>query len=244
MLLYWRRLLHCKEIHPVHPKDQSWVFIGRTDAEAETPILWPPDAKSWLIGKVPDCGRDWEQEGKGLTEYETSGWHHRLNAHEFQKAPRVGDGRDAWCAVIHGVIKGGTRLSNWTELNWVMYGCKSWTIMKVELWRIAKCSVEEDSSESLGLQEVKPVNPKRNQPWILIGRTDAEAPILWPPDAKSQLIGKNPNAERDWRQEKGTTENETVRWHHQLYGHEFEQASEVGDRLGSLMCSSPWGRKK
>ena len=76
--------LDCKEIQPVHPKgDQSWVFIGRTDAEAETPILWPPDAKSWLIGKDPDAGRDWGQEEEGMTEDEMAGWHHQFDGHEF-----------------------------------------------------------------------------------------------------------------------------------------------------------------
>ena len=77
--------LDCKEIQPVHPKgDQSWVFIGRTDANAETPILWPPQAKSWLIGKYPDAGRDWGQEEKGMTEDETAGWHHRLDGYESE----------------------------------------------------------------------------------------------------------------------------------------------------------------
>ena len=77
--------LDCKEIQPVHPKgDQSWVFIGRTDAEAGTPILWPPDAKSSLIGKDPDAGRDWGQAEKGTTEEEMAGWHHRLEGHEFE----------------------------------------------------------------------------------------------------------------------------------------------------------------
>ena len=76
--------LDCKDVHPVHPKeDQSWVFIGRTDAKAETPILWPPHAKNCLIGKDPDAGRDWRQEEKGTTEDELTGWHHRLNGHEF-----------------------------------------------------------------------------------------------------------------------------------------------------------------
>ena len=76
--------LDCKEIQPVHPKgDQSWVFIGRTDVEAETPILCPPDAKSWLIGKDPDAGKDWRREEKGTTEDEMVGGHHRLNGHEF-----------------------------------------------------------------------------------------------------------------------------------------------------------------
>ena len=76
----------CKEIQPVHSKgDQSWVLIGRTDAKAETPILWPPDKKSWLIGKVPDAGQDWGKKEKGTTEDEMAGWHHhRLDGHEFE----------------------------------------------------------------------------------------------------------------------------------------------------------------
>ena len=95
--------LDCKEIQPVHPKgDQSWVFIGRTDAEAETPILWPPHAKSWLIGKDPDAGRDWGQEEKGTTEDEMAGWHHWLDGHESEWTPGVSDGQgclaccDSW----------------------------------------------------------------------------------------------------------------------------------------------------
>ena len=92
----WRRLLSpldCKEIQPVHPTgNQSWVFTGRTDVETETPILWPPDAKSWLIGKDPDAGRAWGQEEKGMTEDEMVEWHHWLNGHGFGETPTVGDG--------------------------------------------------------------------------------------------------------------------------------------------------------
>ena len=85
--------LNCKEIQPVHPQgDQSWVFIGRTDAEADTSVLWPPHAKSWLTGKDPDAGRDWGQEEKGKTEDEMVGWHHQLDEHEFVQALGVGDG--------------------------------------------------------------------------------------------------------------------------------------------------------
>ena len=85
--------LDSKEIKPVHPKgNQPWLFIGRTDAEAEAPILWSPDAKSWLIGKDPDAGKNWGQEEKGSTEDEMVGWHHRLNGHELEKAP--GDGEE------------------------------------------------------------------------------------------------------------------------------------------------------
>ena len=77
--------LDCKEIQPVHPEgDQSWVFIGKTDAEAETPVLWPPHVKSWLIRRDPDAGRDWVQEEKGTTEDEMAGWHHQLDGHEFE----------------------------------------------------------------------------------------------------------------------------------------------------------------
>ena len=107
--------LECKEIQPVHSKgDQSWVFIGRT----ETTILWPPqNAKSWLIGKDPDAGRDWEQEEKGKTEDEMAGRHHRLDGNEFEWTQGVGDGQGGLvCCVIHGVTKSQTQLSNWTEL--------------------------------------------------------------------------------------------------------------------------------
>ena len=86
--------LDCKEIQPVHSEgNQSWVFFGRTDAKAATPVLWPPHAKSWLIGKDSDAGRDWGQEEKGTTEDEMAGWHHQLDGHEFEWTPRVGDGQ-------------------------------------------------------------------------------------------------------------------------------------------------------
>ena len=96
--------LDCKEIQPVHPKgNQSWLFIGRTDAEAEAPILWPPDAKNWLIRKHPVTGKDWRQEGKGMTADETVGWHHQLKGHEFEQTPGVGDGQGGLaCSSPHG----------------------------------------------------------------------------------------------------------------------------------------------
>ena len=86
--------LDCKEIQPIHPKgNESWIFIGRTDAEAETPILGPPDVKNWLLGKNPDAGKDWRQEEKGMTEDEMVGWHLRLDGHEFEQALGIGDGQ-------------------------------------------------------------------------------------------------------------------------------------------------------
>ena len=108
--------LDCKEIQPVHPKgNQSWIFIGRTDAEAETPILWPPDVKSWLTGKDPDAGKDWRQEEKGRTEDEMVGWHRRLNGHEFEQAPRVGVGRggQACCSLWTCKESDMTEWLNW-----------------------------------------------------------------------------------------------------------------------------------
>ena len=116
--------LDCKEIQPIHPKgDRSWVFIGRTNVEAETPILWPPNSKSWLIWKDPDAGNDWGQEEKGTTEDEMVGWNHWLNGHESGWTPGVGNGWGAWCGAVHGVSKSQTWVSNWTELNrWEHWG--------------------------------------------------------------------------------------------------------------------------
>ena len=110
--------LDCKEIQPVHSKgDQSWVFFGRTDVEAETPILWPPHAKSWLIGKDSDAGRDWGQEEKGTTEDEMAGWHHRLDGHESGWTSEVGDGQGglACCNSWRRKESDTTERLNWNE---------------------------------------------------------------------------------------------------------------------------------
>ena len=111
--------LDCKQIKPVNPiGNQSWIFIGRTDAEAETPILWPPDAKNWLTGKDPDAGKDWRQEEKGMAEDEMVGWHHRLDGHEFEQALGVGDGQGglACCSPWGRRESDTTKRLNWTEL--------------------------------------------------------------------------------------------------------------------------------
>ena len=110
--------LDFREIQPVNPKgNQSWIFIGRTDAEAETPVPWPHDAKNWLIGKDPEAGKDWGQKEKGTTEDEMVGWHHRHDGHEFEQARELVMNSKAWRAVVHGVAKSQTWLSDWTELN-------------------------------------------------------------------------------------------------------------------------------
>ena len=94
LVLGWESPWGCKEIQPVHPKgNQSWIFIGKTNAEAEAPILWPPDAKSWLIRKDPDAGKDWGQKEKGMAEDEMAEWHRQLNEHEFEWTPGVGEGQ-------------------------------------------------------------------------------------------------------------------------------------------------------
>ena len=111
--------LDCKEIKPVHSKgDQPWVFFGRNDAKAETPVLWPPHAKSWLIGKDSDAGRDWGQAEKGTTEDEKAGWHHWLDGHESESTPGVGEGQGGLACRKESDM---TERLNWTEL------CIVWT---------------------------------------------------------------------------------------------------------------------
>ena len=119
--------LDCKEIHPVHAKDQSWVFIGRTDVEAETPILWPPDSKSWLIWKGPDVGKDWRREEKGITEDEMVGWHHRLMS--LGKLQELIMNREAWHAVVTKVRHNWANELNWTEYQQlIFFNWLSWFI--------------------------------------------------------------------------------------------------------------------
>ena len=131
----------------------------------------------------------------------------------------------AWRAAVHRVTKSWTQLSNWTELNWSVV-------------------LEKTLESPLGCKEIQLVNTKGNQPWISIERTDceAEAPILWPPDAKSWLFWKDPDAGKG-QEEKGKTEDEVVGWHHRLNGHEFEQAPGDSEGQGNLVCCSPWVAK-
>ena len=125
----------------------------------------------------------------------------------------------------------------------VMYGCESWTIKEswaLKNWCFWTVVLEKILENLLYYKEIKPVNPKGNQPWIFIGRTDAEALILWPPDAKNWLLRKDPDAGKHWRQEeKGTTQDEMVAQHHRLNGHEFEQALGIGDEQESLAGCNP-----
>ena len=113
--------MDCKVIKLVNAKgNQSWIFIGKTDAEAEAPILWPPDAKKWFIRKDPDAGKNWREEEKGTTEDEMVGWHHQLDGHEFEQALGVGDELVSLDLLVHRVKKSQTQLRDWTELNWCL----------------------------------------------------------------------------------------------------------------------------
>ena len=127
---------------------------------------------------------------------------------------------------------------------WELDYKESWAPKNWCFWNVV---LEKTLESPLDWKEIQPVNPKGNQSWIFFGRTDAEAetPTLWPPDVKNWLIGKDPDAGKDWRwEEKVTTEDEMVGWHHQLNGHESEQVLGVGDGQGSLACCSPWDRKE
>ena len=160
--------LDCKEIQPVHPKgNQSWIFIGRTDAEAETPILWPPDMKNWLIWKDPDAGKDWRREEKGMTEDEMVEWHHRLDGHEFEEALGVRDGQGSLeCCSLWGG-KSQTGLSNWTELNWTELNWKLHKQLKKSLSiRLFKHSISKDIKQSF--LEVKIVKCLTQVPGIYL----------------------------------------------------------------------------
>ena len=132
----------------------------------------------------------------------------------------------------------------------VMYGCESRTISKESRapknWCFWTVVLEKTLESPLDCKQIQPVHPKGDQSWMFIGRTDAEAeaPILWAPDTENWLIGEDPDVGKDWRQEKGMTGNEMIGWHHQLDGHEFEQAPGVGDGQGSLVCCSPWDCKE
>ena len=141
------------------------------------------------------------------------------------------------------LVQGMFSFSSYVQM-WELSYKEGWTLKNWCFWIVV---LEKTLKSPLDSKEIKPVNPIRNQPWISIGRNDAEteAPILWPPDVKSWLLGKDPDARKDWRQkEKGMTKNEMVGWHHWLNGHKFEQS--LGDSEGqrSLVCCSSWGRKE
>ena len=157
--------------------------------------------------------------------------------------PRQHIKKQRYCFANKGLSSQGYGFSSSHVWMWDLEYKESWAPKNWCFWTM----VLEKTLEifPLDFKKIKPVNPEENLFWIFIGRTDDEAPILWPPDVKNWLIWKDPDAGKDWRQEeKGTTGDEMVGWHHRLSGHEFEQAPGVGDRQGSLACHSPWGGKE
>ena len=129
----WESPLDWKEIQPVHSKgDWPLVFFGRTDGKAETPVLWPPHEKSWLIRKDSDTGRDWGQEEKGMTEDEMAGWHHQLDGCEFEWTPGAGDGQGglAYCDSRGCKESDTTERLNWTDLNWILLYVTIWMYLR------------------------------------------------------------------------------------------------------------------
>ena len=138
--------LDCKEVQPVHSKgNQSWVFIGNIDSEAETPILWPPDVKNWLIGKDPDAGQDWRREEKGTTKDEMVGWHHWLDGHEFEKDLGVGDGQGnlACCS-----LWGCKELNTIEQLNWGLGNACELETRRLSLYSCFSCKLRVTLSKS------------------------------------------------------------------------------------------------
>ena len=157
---------------------------------------------------------------------------------------------------VHGILQ--TRILEWVttlssrgsswprDRTWIFcIAGRLFTVWATRNWCFRTVVLEKTLESPLDCKEIKPVNPKRNQPWIFIGRTGAEAPIFWPPDVKNWHTGKDPDAGEDWGQEeKGATENEMVGWHHWVNGHEFEQTLGVNEGQGSLVCCSSWGHKE
>ena len=153
--------LDCREIQPVYPKgNQSWIFIGRTDAENKTPIIWPPDAKNWLTRKDPDAGKDWGQEEKGTTEDEIVGWHHWLTGHEFEWTPAVGYGQGSLACCSPWGRK--ERLSSWTDWTDSVLGAED-TLRSKNRWDLGTSLVVQwlrlHGSKAAGLIPGRGSNP-------------------------------------------------------------------------------------
>ena len=181
--------LDCKEIKSVHPKgNQSWIFIGRTDAEAEAPILRPPDAKNWLIGKDPDAGKDWRWEEKGMIEDEMVGWCHGFNGHESEQALRVGDGQGSLpCCSPWGCKELNT--SHWTELNWTGRKCNKLLRVSFARWFyffIFFCIFQIFYSKYILLEWLGRIIYNRNNNCIL-SHCIYETPFFTPSQPKSKV---------------------------------------------------------
>ena len=201
----------------------SWQIEGGIVETMADFIFW--------VSKITadgDCSHEIKTLVPWKERYNKSRWHIKKQRHHFaNKGPHSCYG-----------------FSSSHERMWELDHKECWVLKN---WCFQTMMLEKILESSLDCKEIKPVNPKGNQPWIFIGRTEVEAetPILWLPDAKNQLIRKDPDAGKDWRQEeKGMTEDKTVGWHHWLSGHEFEKTLGDGEGQGSLACCCPWGFKE
>ena len=202
----------------------SWQIDGETTETARDFIFWTPKSLQMVTAAM---------KLKDICSLEEKLWQPRqhIQKHKHYIADKGLSSQSYGFSSSHIWMWELDYKESWAPKNWCF-----WTVV-----------LEKTLESPWDFKEIKPVNPKGNQSWIFIGRIDAEAktPILWPSDVKNQLIGKDPDAGKDWRQEeKATTEDEMVGWRHQLDGHEFEQASGVGDAQASLSSYSPWGCKE
>ena len=158
--------LDCKEIQPVHSKgDQPWDFFGRNDVKAETPVLWPPHAKSWLLGKDSDAGRDWGQEEKRTTEDEMAGWHHWLDGLSLSELRELVMDREAWRGEIHGVAKSRTWLRDWTDGNTLQYSWLGNPMDRVWAWWAAVHEVAKSRTQLSNWVQVYNMSTCLNVPY-------------------------------------------------------------------------------
>ena len=238
----------------VHKVTKSWTWLNRWSTHASV-TYW--SLCIWILRwawevlwvSVADPCQQWARSSDAQLSLPKAIWSEK-------------DGEEGGWQVPEAWLEGPSTSSLTPKCLWHMTGGESfyegrWKCEKSELdhkedwalknWCFLIVVVEKTLESPLDFKEIKPVNHKGNQPWIVIGTiyAEAEAPILWPPDAKSWLTEKDSNVGKDWGQEeKGKTEDEMVGWHHWLDGHEFEQVLGVGDRQGSLACCSPWGHKE
>ena len=205
----------------------KWIFINLNKMALKVTLLFSGHTRTWTINYI---ALHWNHEIKRWLLF---GRKFMTNLDSILKSRDI-------------TLSRKVRLVKAMVFPVVTYGCESWIIKKAECQRIDALTVvlERTLESPLDCKQIKPVHPKGDQSWVFIRRTDFEdeMPILWPLDAKSWLIGKDLDVGKDWRQEKGTTEDEMVRWHHRLNGHGVRWTPGVGDGQGGLSSYSPWGR--